>query len=132
LRIFINDRQTDWAKWLKIAQFLYKIKQLLATGKAPFEVTRLYLPRMGVEPGKSKNKATGNMAKDMKSVLDEMGKALFKTAEQMKDRAERRCSKAPDYKVGNLVWLDTDHLKLKDWQSRKLTKKWIGPYRIKE
>ncbi|EGO02583.1 hypothetical protein SERLA73DRAFT_24845, partial [Serpula lacrymans var. lacrymans S7.3] len=103
-----------------------------ATGKAPLEVTRSYLPRMGVEPGKSKNEAAGNMAKDMKSVLDKTCKALFKTAEQMKDRAERRRSKAPDYKVGNLVWLDTDHLKLKDRQSRKLTKKWIGPYRIKE
>ncbi|EGO03176.1 hypothetical protein SERLA73DRAFT_24852, partial [Serpula lacrymans var. lacrymans S7.3] len=100
--------------------------------KAPFEVTRLYLPRMGVEPGKSKNKAAENMAKDMKSVLDKMRKALFKTAEQMKSRAERKRSKAPDYKVGDLVWLDTDHLKLKDWQSRKLTEKWIGPYWIKE
>ncbi|EGO30561.1 hypothetical protein SERLADRAFT_339368, partial [Serpula lacrymans var. lacrymans S7.9] len=112
LRIFINDRQTDWAKWLKIAQFSYNIKQSSATGKALFEVTRLYLPRMGVEPGRSKNKAAENMAKDMKSVLDETRKALFKTAEQMKDRAEQRRSKAPDYKVGYLVWLDTDHLKL--------------------
>ncbi|EGO04631.1 hypothetical protein SERLA73DRAFT_41425, partial [Serpula lacrymans var. lacrymans S7.3] len=132
LRIFINDRQTDWAKWLKIAQFSYNMKQSSATGKAPFEVTRLYLPRMGVEPGKSKNKAAENMAKDMKSVLDETCKALCKTAEQMKNRAKRRHSKAPDYKVGDLVWLDTNHLKLKDRQSRKLTKKWIGSYRNKE
>ncbi|EGN90984.1 hypothetical protein SERLA73DRAFT_81584 [Serpula lacrymans var. lacrymans S7.3] len=57
---------------------------------------------MGVEPGKSKNEAAGNMAKDMKSVLDETRKALFKTAEQMKNRAERRRSKAPDYKTGSL------------------------------
>ncbi|EGO04456.1 hypothetical protein SERLA73DRAFT_24848, partial [Serpula lacrymans var. lacrymans S7.3] len=100
--------------------------------KAPFKVTRSYLPRMGVEPGKSRNEAAGNMAKDLKSVLDKTCKALFQIAEQMKDRAERRCSKAPDYKVSGLVCLDTDHLKLKDRQSRKLTKKWIGPYRIKE
>ncbi|EGN96720.1 hypothetical protein SERLA73DRAFT_75594 [Serpula lacrymans var. lacrymans S7.3] len=69
---------------------------------------------MGVEPGKSKNEAAGIMANDMKPVLDEMHKALFRTAEQTKDRAEHRHSKTPDYK------------------SRKLTKKWIGPYRIKE
>ncbi|EGO30817.1 hypothetical protein SERLADRAFT_344460, partial [Serpula lacrymans var. lacrymans S7.9] len=122
----------DWAKWLKIAQFSYNIKQSLATGKAPFEVTRLYLPRMGVEPGKSKNGAAKSMVKDIKSVLDETHKVLFKTAEQMKDRAECRHSIASDYKVGNLIWLDTDHLKLKDWHSRKLTNKWIGPYQIKE
>ncbi|EGO02705.1 hypothetical protein SERLA73DRAFT_70193 [Serpula lacrymans var. lacrymans S7.3] len=69
---------------------------------------------MGVEPGKSKNEAAENMVKDMKSALDETHKALFNTAEQMKDRAERRHSKAPDYK------------------SRKLTEKWIWPYQIKE
>ncbi|EGO04945.1 hypothetical protein SERLA73DRAFT_41468, partial [Serpula lacrymans var. lacrymans S7.3] len=132
LRIFIYDRQTDWVKWLKIAQFLYNIKQSSTTRKAPFEVKRLYLPRMGVEPGKSKNETAENVIKDMKSVLDETRKALFNTAEQMKNRAEHRCSKAPDYKVGNLVWLDTNHLKLKDRQSRKLTKKWVGPYWIKE
>ncbi|EGO23774.1 hypothetical protein SERLADRAFT_349880, partial [Serpula lacrymans var. lacrymans S7.9] len=100
--------------WLKIAQFSYNIKQSSATGKAPFEITRLYFPRMGVEPGKSKNEAAGNMVKDMKSVLDETHKALFKTVEQMEDKAERRHSKAPNYKVSNLVWLDTDHLKLND------------------
>ncbi|EGO21990.1 hypothetical protein SERLADRAFT_339376, partial [Serpula lacrymans var. lacrymans S7.9] len=108
LRIFINDRQMDWAKWLKIAQFSYNIKQLSATGKAPFEVTRSYLPRMGVEPGKSKNEAAGTMAKDMKSVLEETRKVLFKSAEQMVEKAERRRSKAPDYQVGDLVWLDTE------------------------
>ncbi|EGN98197.1 hypothetical protein SERLA73DRAFT_74429 [Serpula lacrymans var. lacrymans S7.3] len=53
---------------------------------------------MGVEPGKSKNEAAGNMVKDMKSVLDETHKALFKTVEQMEDKAERRHSKAPNYK----------------------------------
>ncbi|EGO28350.1 hypothetical protein SERLADRAFT_339383, partial [Serpula lacrymans var. lacrymans S7.9] len=95
-----------------IAQFSYNIKQSSATKKAPLEVTRLYLPRMGVEPGKSKNEAAGNMAKDMKSALDKTRKVLFKTAEQMKDRAECRRSKAPDYKVSDLVWLDTDHLQL--------------------
>ncbi|EGO05131.1 hypothetical protein SERLA73DRAFT_44810, partial [Serpula lacrymans var. lacrymans S7.3] len=103
LRIFINNRQMDWAKWLKIAQFSYNIIQSSATGKAIFKVTRLYLPRIGVEPGKSKNEAARNMAKDMKSVLDKTRKTLFKTAEQMKDMAERRCSKASDYKVGNLL-----------------------------
>ncbi|EGO04768.1 hypothetical protein SERLA73DRAFT_68428 [Serpula lacrymans var. lacrymans S7.3] len=54
---------------------------------------------MGVEPGKSKNKTAENVVKDMKSVLDKTCKALFKTAEQIKDRAERRRSKAPDYKI---------------------------------
>ncbi|EGO04438.1 hypothetical protein SERLA73DRAFT_68124 [Serpula lacrymans var. lacrymans S7.3] len=104
LHTFINDRQTNWAKWLNIVQFLYNIKQSLATGKVPFKLTRLYLPRMGVEPSKSKNGTAESMVKDMKSVLDKTCKALFKTAEQMKDKAEHRHSKAPDYKVGDLVY----------------------------
>ncbi|EGO04405.1 hypothetical protein SERLA73DRAFT_68089 [Serpula lacrymans var. lacrymans S7.3] len=124
---------TGYQKQLSLIQDP-NIKQLLATGKAPFGITSLYLPRMGVEPGKNKYKAAKSMVKDMKSVLDKMCKALFKTAEQIKDRAECRHFKAPDYKVGigNLAWLDTDHLKSKDRQSRKLTKNWIGPYQIKE
>ncbi|EGO02590.1 hypothetical protein SERLA73DRAFT_47548, partial [Serpula lacrymans var. lacrymans S7.3] len=71
LQIFISIRQSDWAKWLKIAQFSYNIKQLSATSKAPFEITRSYVPRMGVEPGKSKNEAAGTSAKVMKSILCE-------------------------------------------------------------
>ncbi|EGO28362.1 hypothetical protein SERLADRAFT_335252, partial [Serpula lacrymans var. lacrymans S7.9] len=112
LNLIPSEERAYAIPWLKIAQFSYNVKQSSATGKAPFEITGLYLPRMGVEPGKSKNKAAGSMVKDMKFDLDKMCKALFKIAEQMKDRAEHRHSKAPDYKVGDLVWLDTDHLKL--------------------
>ncbi|EGN92161.1 hypothetical protein SERLA73DRAFT_79817 [Serpula lacrymans var. lacrymans S7.3] len=71
---------------------------------------------MGVEFGKSKNEATGTMAKDLKSVLEEMCKVLFKTVEQMKHKAECECrhSKAPDYKQsGKLAdkWIDSNQIK---------------------
>ena len=38
-------------------------------------------------------------------------------------------SSAPDYSIGDLVWLSTEHLSL-PYPTHKLTQKFIGPYCI--
>ena len=47
----------------------------------------------------------------------------------MKCQADKHRSKAPDYEIGDKVWLSTENLKLTR-ASKKLTERWLGPYDI--
>ena len=50
LRIYVSDRQQDWAKWIKIAQFVWNNTVSSVTTDSPFGITRSYSPRLGTEP----------------------------------------------------------------------------------
>ena len=47
----------------------------------------------------------------------------------MKTQADKHCTEAPDYKVGDKVWVSTINLHL-TCVSKKLSEHWIGPYVI--
>ena len=47
----------------------------------------------------------------------------------MKLNANKSHSAAPDYTIGQQVWLATENLQLTH-ASRKLTERWLGPYTI--
>ncbi|KAH7918442.1 hypothetical protein BV22DRAFT_977938, partial [Leucogyrophana mollusca] len=104
--------QNDWASWLKMAQFSYNIKQYSATGQAPFTVTRSYIHRMGIEPLNLKNKMATGTARDMETVLEATKSALGRAAKRMKESADQHRSDTPEYQVGDLVWLSSEHLKV--------------------
>ena len=48
----------------------------------------------------------------------------------MKLQADKHCSVAPIYKIGDWVWLSMENLCMLIQASKKLTEKWIGPYEI--
>ena len=48
----------------------------------------------------------------------------------MKVQVGKHQNPAPDYKVGQQVWLSTDNLHMLNCASKKLTEKWIGPYEV--
>jgi len=50
LRTYVNDRQNDWAKWIKITQFVWNNTVLEVTTDSSFGITQSYSPRMGIEP----------------------------------------------------------------------------------
>ena len=47
----------------------------------------------------------------------------------MKCQADKHRFKAPDYEIGDKVWLSTENLRLTR-ASKKLTERWLGPYDI--
>ena len=85
LRIFINERQNDWADWLSMAQFAYNDKVHSSTGYSPFFLNYGRHPYKGTEP---RRKVTNKSAVDFKAELEEAGReatsALKKAAEDMK------------------------------------------------
>ena len=65
LRIFTTKKQNEWADWIAPAQFSYNMKKQASTKKSPFEVTRTYSPRMGIEKRSTKAPAMDLLAKEI-------------------------------------------------------------------
>ncbi|KAG6326777.1 hypothetical protein ID866_12312 [Astraeus odoratus] len=48
----------------------------------------------------------------------------------MKTQADKKHNLTSKYKVGQQVWLSTDHLCMLNQPSKRLAEKWIGPYEV--
>ena len=68
--------------------------------------------------------------KDFAVICNKVVKALEKAKLSMKVQVDKYQNPAPDYKVGQQVWLSTDNLRMMNCASKKLTEKWIGPYEV--
>jgi len=134
LRVFIDHRQEQWPDWLGTAEFVYNNKIHAATKISPFKANYGQDPRMGFEGRrKGKYKAAGKFVEKIKKIQEEAKAALEKAQEEMKKFGDRRQGKGEEYKVGDLVLLSTKDLKwqMKGRRSEKLTKCFVGPYKVK-
>ena len=72
IRTYINDQQDDWAKWIKISQFVWNNMISEVTTDSPFRITQSYSPQMGVELAETVAPA----AKDFAAVFNKVVEAL--------------------------------------------------------
>ena len=126
LRIYVSDHQRDWAKWIKIVQFVWNNTVSSVTTDSPFGITRSYSPRLGTEPVD----VSAPAAKDFAAIFNKVIAASEKAKITMKSQADKHRSIAPIYKIGDQVWLSMDNLRMLNRASKKLMEKWIGPYEI--
>ena len=77
---------------------------------------------MGFEQRATKAPAAEELTKQMEETLEQMKENIEKAKMQVKHQADKHRSKAPDYEIGDKVWLSTENLKLTHG-SRKLTKR---------
>ena len=68
----------------------------------------------------------------MKKVHEEAEVALRKTQEEMKRYADRGRKEMEEWKKGDQVLLSTKDLVFKEKPTKKLTKRYVGPYVIEE
>ena len=122
----LSDRQQDWVKWIKIAQFVWNNTVSSVTTDSPFGITRSYSPCLGTELFD----VSAPVAKDFTAIFNKVIAASEKAKITMKSQADKHRSAAPIYKTGDQVWLSTDNLRMLNRASKKLTEKWIGPYEI--
>ena len=81
---------------------------------------------MGIEPAE----IVAPAAKDFAVIFNKVVEASEKAKLSMKVQVDKHQNPAPDYKVGQQVWLSTDNLRMLNRASKKLTEKWIGPYEV--
>ena len=89
---------------------------------------------MGFEGRKKrKYKRAKKFIEKIKEIQEKAKAALEKAQEEMKKYADRKSEEVNDYKVGDLVMLSTKDLKYQmvGRRTEKLTKRFVGPYKIK-
>ena len=126
LLTYVNNRQNEWAKWIKLTQFIWNNTVSEVTTDSPFGITRSYSSHMGVEPVETIAPA----AKDFAAIFNKVIESSEKAKHNMKLQADKHRNPTPDYTVSQQVWLSTDNLCMLNHTSKKLTERWIGPYEI--
>jgi len=134
LRVFIDHRQEQWLDWLGTAEFTYNNKIHTATKISPFKANYGQDPRMVFEEKrKGKYEVAEKFVKRMKKIQEEAKAALGKAQEEIKKFTNRRRREEEEYRVGDIVLLNTKDLKwqMKGRRSEKLTERFVGPYKVK-
>src|SRR6266478_3936383 len=124
LRIFGNGAQTDWAKWLPLAQYTHNAWPNAGTGKSPFELIMGHVPYVHV--GK-----THSLAPAVDSRLAQT-RAMRQAAQQAITHAQQitiRATKYKPFEEGQKVWLEATHLKTMH-PTVKLSPRRYGPFEI--
>jgi len=128
--MFISHRQNNWPEWIVCTEFTYNNKIHTATHVSPFYANYGMNPRIGIEPQRAgKSEPAKEFTERMKTVYEEAQVALSKLCDDMTCYADFHRGEAPEYKVGDKVWLSTKNLNV-DQLSRKLAERQLGPYKI--
>jgi len=133
LRMFIDHRQEQWLDWLETAEFAYNNKVHSSTQMLPFKANYRQDPRMGFEiRRKGKYKGAEKFVIKMREIQEEAKAALEKAQEEMKKYIDRKRAEVNEYKVGDLVMLNTKDLKYQmvGRRTEKLTERFVGSYKI--
>ena len=129
LRLFVNKRQDDWDELLPLAEFQYNNDVHSATQQTPFMLDSRRHPQMGFEPHQAESwLETVNEFQDrMDSTLMEAKSALAKAKDDMAWYYNRLRILAPEYQVGDKVYLDVSDI-CTTRPSQKLTHRYLGPF----
>ena len=134
LRVFIDHRQEQWPDWLETAEFAYNNKIHSATKVSLFKANYGQNPRIRFEERrKGKYEAAERFIERIKRIQEEAKAVLSKVQEKMKRFIDRKQSKEEEYRVEDLVLLNTKDLKwqMKERRLEKLTEHFVGPYKVK-
>ena len=128
LTIFINNKQDDWSKWLPIAQFCHNDHQHSATKHSPFFLNYGQHPRKGIKLLPTFTVLT--VEGFLQNITDAQNKALIalkEAAERMKTQYDKNKQPLWQYKKGDKVYINVEHLPMQ-WASKKLDQKYYSPY----
>ncbi|KAI1507079.1 hypothetical protein Ptr86124_013994, partial [Pyrenophora tritici-repentis] len=144
LRAYTNYMQNDWVDWLPLAQLAINNRENVSSGVAPALATKGYLPRMGSElvtedspitDARSRAKTVAprrrrGTVKRMTDVIRFMQENLRWSQNKMEHYANQHRQPAPDYRVGDKVYIDARNIPTMR-PSRGLSAKNLGPYKVR-
>ena len=135
LRMYVNYRQNNWAKWLATVEFAFNNKTYTAIRSSLFQVNYKRELRMGFDiRKKGKNEKAEEFVREMKERYKEARAALIRSQEEMKRQTDRNRKEAEEYRVDDKVLISTKNFsaKLMKRVTKKLTEKFIRPYVIRK
>src|SRR5258708_831385 len=130
LQVFVSHQQDDWADWLPLAEFAYNNKVHAATHQTPFELNAGQHPCLGVEPTRTSTvEAADAFARRLGCTQEEAKAVLEQAADDMKQYYDQSRQSAPEYKVGDKVWLSLQNYS-SNRPMKKLNHKWASPFAV--
>ena len=132
LRAFVNHQQDNWSELLHFAEMAMNNAQNSSSKRSPFEINYGFLPNFDFFAQISRNEVP-----KADSFMENLKKIWFETVKNLNDAADKMKKNNDDnrltveFKVGDYVLLDTEHLRRKR-PSKKLDFRRIGPFKILE
>ena len=143
LRTYVSYLQDDWVDWLAMAQFAANNHTSSSTKASPFELTLGYQPRMSFTPVEetktpparhtrdlTQRQAADDFASRMKRIWQMAREEIGLSQARMEHYANANRLPAPNYRVGDRVYLSTKNIKT-ERPSKKLDDKNLGSFPIK-
>jgi hypothetical protein len=139
LRAYVNYEQDNWALFLPMAEFEANSSISATTGMSPFQATKGYEPRSGLEPAPPRDAPTAPARSDQQAA-DYLAEKINRLREFLRDNIKWAQAKqaeyanahrlpAPEFRVGDYVMLDSRNIRTTR-PSQTLDFKNRGPYKI--
>jgi hypothetical protein len=130
VRMYCNYQQDNWHGLLPLAEFAYNNAPSATTGISPFFANKGYNPNISVHRDLE---LTSARAKEFVVDLDDLHRELRSQIAEAQKRyqgpADSRRTPAPDFKVGDKVYVKAAHFRTTR-PSKKFAEKNLGPYEI--
>jgi hypothetical protein len=136
LRCYVNYAQDDWTYWLAAAEFAANNQASESTGVSPFFASYGQDPRMfpnqEAEPPRTVNEQEARTrARELREIHGHCAAEMRRAQLVQQEQYDRRRLHAPDFRPGDLVWLDARNIRT-GRPSRKLDNPRMGPFRVAE
>lgn len=133
LRCYVNYQQSDWSRFLPLAEFAYNNATHGTTKTTPFFANLGYHPKLSVKiPRVAKNHVpAADRIQEIKALHATMKFNIESALESHARDFDKKVSPQPNFKVNDLVWLSTQNLRT-NRPTKKLDQKRIGPFKITE
>jgi hypothetical protein len=130
IRIYCNYQQDNWKGLLPLAEFAYNNAPSATTGISPFYANKGYHPNITVHPERDLSSARAKeFAVDLDELHQELRTQIAEAQKRYQGPADARRTPAPDFKVGDKVYVKAAHFRTTR-PSKKLSEKNLGPFEI--
>ncbi len=130
LRTFVSPDQMDWSNKLPLVEFAINSSTNSSSGFSPFELNYGFIPPMLEAPGQTAIRGVRDFAESAQHNLLTAHDAIIASRVSQTHYANKGRRRAPVFPLNGLVYLSTQNLALPKGRARKLTPRFIGPYRI--